>query len=257
MEFVQYLVKDRVATITLNRAEKRNAFNAQLVSELKIAFTQAEQNVGVKVIILNAVGKVFSAGADLGALKLLQTNTFDENLADSQHLMQLFRQIYQMPKPVIAQVQGHAIAGGCGLATVCDFCFAVPEAKFGYTEVKIGFVPALVMVFLVRKLGETQTKNLLLTGKLIQASEAARIGLITDTIAADQIEQTVYNLAQQLCNTTSAQSLALTKTMLARVQEMPINDALLYAAEANAQSRGRSDCQKGIAAFLNKEKISW
>jgi len=158
---------------------------------------------------------------------------------------------------VIAQVQGHALAGGCGLATVCDFTFAVPQARFGYTEVKIGFVPAIVMVFLLRKLGEQKAKQLLLSGDVIQADEALRLGLINRVVSADQLEHEVREFAQQLIRHNSAQSMMLTKQMMAAVQSKPLDEALDYAARLNARARSMEDCQRGIAAFLAKEKIIW
>lgn len=257
MQYLTYQVKNRIAYITLNRPEKRNAFNADLVSELIASFQRAEQDEDVKIIVLNANGQVFSAGADLGYIRTLQNNTYAENLEDSKHLMRLFQSIYAHPKVVIAQVEGHAIAGGCGLATVCDFVFAVPAAKFGYTEVKIGFIPAIVMVFLLRKIGEGRAKELLLSGKLISAAEAQQMGLINFVEEPEQIAQAVYDFGQKLCQKTSGQSLERTKTMIAKVQELSLVDGLLYAAEQNAEARATTDCKRGITAFLNKEKIVW
>ncbi|MGB1314703.1 MAG: enoyl-CoA hydratase/isomerase family protein [Chitinophagales bacterium] len=255
--YIEYLTLDRITFITLNRPEKRNAFNEILVEELKQAFTQAEQDEHTKVIILKANGKVFSAGADLGYLQGLQKNSYQENLADSNNLKDLYQQIYTLKKVVIAQVEGHAIAGGCGLATVCDFTFSVPEAKFGYTEVKIGFVPAIVMVFLIRKIGEAKTKELLLTGKLISAAEAKEYGIINNTFIADNINSEVTSFALKLCEEASEQSLQITKEMIAKVQDMNYVQAFDYAAEMNAKGRGTSDCKAGITSFLNKEKINW
>src|SRR5262249_42264171 len=146
MDLVLYEVNDRIGFITLNRPEKRNALSFELVSALKEVFSKAEEDPAVKVVVLRANGEAFCAGGDLAYLQQLQKFSFEENLADSNHLKTLFLKIYQLKKIVIAQVQGHALAGGCGLATVCDFVIAVPEARFGYTEVKIGFVPALVLV---------------------------------------------------------------------------------------------------------------
>ena len=160
MSLIIYSVKDRVGYITLNRPEKRNALSSELVTALKEAFATAKNDRDVKVIVLKANGESFCAGADLAYLQQLQQFSFQENLADSNHLKDLFLQIYQLEKVVVAQVQGHALAGGCGLATICDFVFAVPEAKFGYTEVKIGFIPALVSIFLIRKIGEQKAKQL-------------------------------------------------------------------------------------------------
>ena len=153
MKYIDYTVQNRKAYITLNRPGKRNALSHELVAELKEAFHLAEKEDQAKVVILKANGEAFCSGADLAHLQQLQNFSHEENLADSNHLKELFLQIYSLKKVVIAQVQGHALAGGCGLATVCDFIFAVPEAKFGYTEVKIGFIPAIVMVFLLRKIG--------------------------------------------------------------------------------------------------------
>ncbi|AHM59710.1 methylglutaconyl-CoA hydratase [Flammeovirgaceae bacterium 311] len=257
MTSIHYNTQERVAYITLNLPEKRNALNAQTVAELKQAFGQAAADAGVKVVVLGGEGKAFCAGADLAYLQQLQNNTFEENLADSQHLMQLFQQIYTLNKPVIAAINGHALAGGCGLATVCDFSFSVPEAKFGYTEVKIGFIPAIVKVFLLRKIGEGRAKELLLGGQLITAEKAAQWGLINEVVPAEQLNHHVSAYAQMLCTQNSGQSMALTKEMIARVQELPLEEALQYAAAKNAEARATADCRRGISSFLNKENLQW
>lgn len=254
---VKYSAEQRVATITLNRPDKRNALNYEMVGELKDAFTKAEKDKEVKVIILNANGEVFSAGADLDYLKKLQSNSYKENLADSTHLMKLFKKIYTLDKVVIACVEGSAIAGGCGLATVCDIVYSVPEAKFGYTEVKIGFIPAIVMIFLIRKIGESRAKELLLSGKLIDAAEAKNFGMVNALVGKQNIREEVKTFALSLCNEASAQSLMLTKQMIGKVQELSIDKALKYAAEMNAKARATDDCKKGISAFINKEKLNW
>ena len=254
---VNYQVKDRIAEIIINRVDKRNALNPEVVTELSKAFNNAEHDEKVKVIILKANGEVFSAGADLDYLKKLQSNSFEENLADSNLLKKLFEQIYSQPKIVIAQVQGHAIAGGCGLASVCDFIFTTPLAKFGYTEVKIGFIPAIVALFLIRRIGEGKAKELLFNGDLIDATYAKEIGLINFISAEDKIEEEVLAYADKLCKTTSAQSIALTKQLLNNVQDLPLTEALEFAAEMNAHARSTNDCKNGINAFLNKKKIDW
>ena len=257
MNLVTYEVADRIATITLNRPEKRNALNAEMVTALKAAFSRAETDQEAKVIVLAAAGEAFCAGADLAYLQQLQNNSYEENLADSSHLKELFLQIYTHPKVVIAKVQGHAIAGGCGLATVCDFSYTVTEAKFGYTEVRIGFVPAIVKVFLLRKIGEGKAKELLLSGELINAQRAADIGLVNGLATADELDATVSAFATSLVRKNSGQSMAFTKQMIAAVQEMGLEEGLQHAAEVNAKARASEDCQKGIGAFLNKEKIKW
>jgi methylglutaconyl-CoA hydratase len=255
--YVLYESRNRIGYITLNRPEKRNALSHQVIQELKDAFNLAELDIAVKVIILQANGDAFCAGADLAYLNELQTYTYEENLVDSNHLKTLYYQIYTCRKLVIAAVQGHALAGGCGLANVCDFAFAAPEAKFGYTEVKIGFIPAIVMVFLLRKIGESRAKRLLLTGDLISAEEALDIGLINRIVPRQSLWNAVNDFATNLVETNSGVSMVITKQMIAQVQSMSLESALSYAAEMNAKARGSDDCRKGISAFLNKERTSW
>ena len=257
MSLVKYNTENRVGYITLNRPEKRNALSFEMVTELKQAFKTAEEDGECKVIVLQAEGKVFCAGADLEYLQQLQKNTFEENLEDSRHLMGLFKMIYFSSKVVIAQVHGHAIAGGCGLATVCDFVFTNPDVKFGYTEVKIGFIPAIVKVFLIRKIGEGKAKQLLLSGDLITAIEAKDFGLVNGVLNVGDLAPKVKWYAEKLCAENSAESMALTKKMIAEVQNMTIEEGLDFAAEQNANARASEDCKKGVAAFLDKKSLSW
>jgi len=257
MELVLYEAKERIAHITLNRPDKRNALSHELVAALNDAFTRAEGDPNVKIVVLQANGEAFCAGADLAYLQQLQKFSFEENLADSNHLKTLFLKIYQLKKVVIAKVQGHALAGGCGLVSVCDFVFAVPEAKFGYTEVRIGFIPAIVLVFLIRRLGEKNAKHLLLSGELFQGNEAMEFGLMNYLVAKDKLDEAVYDFAQKLAKHNSTQSMTLTKQMIGYVQSMSLTDALDYAAKMNADARASDDCKKGINAFLNKQELTW
>lgn len=257
MQYIQYTTRERIAYITLNRPEKRNALNHDVVRELQETFALAENDEQVKVVILRAVGDAFCAGADLAYLQQLQHFSYEENRTDSQHLKKLFHQIYTLKKIVIAQVQGNALAGGCGLVNVCDFAFAIPDAKFGYTEVKIGFIPAIVMTFLIRKIGEAGARKLLLTGDLISAEQARELGLITALFPTETIETEVSSFAQQLILKNSAQAMSTTKQMMASIQELNLTDALAYAVDQNAFARATTDCKRGIAAFLAKEKIVW
>jgi methylglutaconyl-CoA hydratase len=257
METVEYDVRDRVGFITLNRPEKRNALNEDLIKGLSSAFTRASKDDAVKLVVLRANGETFCSGADLAYLQQLQNFSFDDNLADSTRLKDLFLQIYTLNKVVIAQVEGHAIAGGCGLATVCDFIFAAPEAKFGYTEVKIGFIPAIVMVFLIRKIGDQRARQLLLSGNLISAEEAASLGLVTQVSRKQTIKDEVLDFAKKLIKSNSTQAMMSTKRMMAEVQSLPLDEALRYAARMNADARGSTDCKRGIAGFLNKEIVEW
>lgn len=254
---VLYHVEQRIATISINRPEKRNALNPELVSQLTAAFQRASEDEEVKIVILKAVGNTFSAGADLAYLQQLQQNSYEENLADSNNLKRLFTTIYYLPKLVIAQVEGHAIAGGCGLATICDVIFAVPEANFGYTEVKLGFVPAIVSCFLLRKTSETIAKKILYTGALFSAAQALDYGLITFVTNAEEINLKVKEFALSLCTETSAHSLMVTKQLIGQTTNPELEQALEMAVQLNARVRESEDFKKGIAAFISKEKIKW
>ncbi len=254
---VQLEIKKRTATIWINRPDKRNALNPEVVEGLKEAVRISRDAAEVKIILLKGRGDVFCAGADLAVIKALKSATYEENLADSESLGELFSMITSCPKPVIAAVHGHAIAGGCGLATVCDLVIAAESAKFGYTETRIGFVPAMVARYLIKKTGETRARHLLFTGGLISATEAERIGLISQVAPDDTFEESVKKLVNTLLSKTSGEALNATKKLMNEVSDMPADEALKLAASVNARARGTEDCQKGISAFLNKEKIEW
>jgi methylglutaconyl-CoA hydratase len=250
-------ITDRIGIITLNRPEKRNALSPELIAGLHQAFEEMNANEEVKIIVLRSIGKAFCAGADLAYLQQLQDFSYEENLEDSRKLMSLFNLIYCLPKVVIAEIQGHALAGGCGLATVCDFAFSVPDALFGYTEVRIGFVPALVSVFLQEQIGTAKTQELLLSGEFISSTKAAELGLITGVEPAEFLGKTVQEFASKLITQNSSFSMSKTKTLLRQLNEIERNKSLELAAEANATARAHEDCKKGIAAFLNKTSPDW
>jgi methylglutaconyl-CoA hydratase len=250
-------ISDRIGYIKLNNPEKRNALSPAIILGLKEAFFMMELNEDVKVVVLSASGKAFCAGADLAYLQQMQAFTFQENLADSHGLKDLFELVYNFPKVVIAEVQGHALAGGCGLVTVCDFAFSAPAALFGYTEVAIGFVPALVSVFLLEQIGGAKTKELLLSGELITSSKAAELGLITEVIQSEELKKTVFDFAQKLITNNSSFSMTETKMLLRELTKESRIKALNYAAELNAKARAHADCKHGIAAFISKSKPSW
>ncbi|WP_316829358.1 enoyl-CoA hydratase/isomerase family protein [Pedobacter aquatilis] len=254
---VLYGVDNRIATITINRPEKRNALNPQLIAALTENFIKASEDDTVKIVILKANGGTFSAGADLAYLQQLQQNTFEENVADSNNLKKLFTTIYYLPKVVIAQVEGHAIAGGCGLATICDIVFATPESSFGYTEVKIGFVPAIVSCFLKQKVSETIAKELLLTGKTFSAEKALEYKLINFVTNSSEIHQTVNEFALSLCSESSGNSLMVTKQLITQTNNPLLEKSLEIAVQINARVRESEDFKKGIESFLNKQKINW
>lgn len=243
-------IHESIATITLQRPEKRNALNAELLAELKAAFMSLSVDNTIRVIILEGAGKAFCAGADLEYLQKISEYSIIDNFSDSRLLQETFHTIYTCPKPVIAKVHGPAIAGGCGLASVCDFVVAGRDkAIFGYSEVKIGFVAAIVMVYLLKKIGDTRTRNLLLTAENISASEAERIGLISHVVDDNVLDDTVQQLANSLIKN-SASSLMITKEMLRNLHGMSLEDGLRYASAMNAFTRMTDDCKNGIASFL-------
>jgi methylglutaconyl-CoA hydratase len=252
-------IDNAVCYIRLNRPDKRNALNREMVELLQKAFVKKSNDNNVKVIVLSGEGDVFSAGADLEALKNLQTATFSENKQDSATLASLFETMYRCPKPIIGAINGHAIAGGCGLVSLCDITVAKVDAKFGYTETAIGFVPALVARFLIKKVGETHARRLLLSAEIIGAEEAARIGLITEVTAAsdDAFAQRLHYWIDRFTTKVSPQAVAQTKELLRTTSDLGWSDALHHAVEINAKARESDDCKRGISAFLNKEKIIW
>ena len=245
-----------VVTLTMDRPEVRNALNADLVTALRGAIADAEAADGVRCLVLTGTGKAFSAGADLAALQALQTASAEANLADSDRLAGLFRAIVDSPLPVVARVQGHAIAGGCGLAAVCDVSVVAQGAKLAFTETRIGFVPAIVAVFVRRKLGDAALRDLLLTGRLVSAGEAAGMGLVTRAVPGDALDDAVAEVVGQLAQT-SPTAVALTKRLLADVHGMGLAEGLSAAVRLNALARATDDCRAGVAAFLGKTDPPW
>ncbi len=244
-----------VATITLNRPERRNAISAQMIDELLAAFAELEASPA-RVVILTGAGKAFCSGMDLESLRALASQSFDQNLEDSRRLAKLFLRIYGFPKPVIAAVNGPAIAGGCGIATLADFTLAAPEAKFGYTEVKIGFLPAIVSVFLHRQIGEKSARDLLLSGRIFDGAEAYRLGLITEIVPAGNLAARAQELAGALL-AASPESLTRTKRLLLAFDEAALNDEIELAVRENAGIRSTAEFREGLSAFLEKREPNW
>jgi methylglutaconyl-CoA hydratase len=246
---------DDVLTLTLNRPEKRNSLTPELIEELTTALSEAAES-SCGVVILTGAGSAFCAGLDLDHLAALATHTPEENLRDSESIARLLRGLYDFPKPVIAAVNGTAIAGGMGLATIPDFTLAVHEAKFGYTEVRIGFVPAIVASFLLRQVGEKRARDLLLTGRLIAAQEALELGLVTQVVSADQLLPAARTLALSLLEN-SPQALRSVKELLARHSSRGLDEELADAVATNARQRSTEDFKEGIAAFLQRRRPAW
>jgi methylglutaconyl-CoA hydratase len=244
-----------VATITLNRPDKRNAISYELIEELLAALAEVAKSSG-QVLILTGAGKAFCSGMDLDNLKSLAGRSPEQSLKDSEIMAQLFRSLYDFPKPTIAAVNGAAIAGGCGLATLCDFTLAAPEAKFGYTEVRIGFVPAIVSTFLLRQVGEKHARDLLLTGRIIGVEEAHRIGLINEIVLAEKLIARAMELASQLMENSPA-SIKCTKRLLTEHARVELDSQIGLAVRENAAIRETRDFREGISSFLEKRKPRW
>ena len=256
-ELLAYQVEASVATLTLQRPERRNALDGALVEALAATLRQAAGDDAVRVVVLTGQGDAFSAGADLAALQAMQAAAPADNLADAERLAALFEQIYLLPKPVIARVNGAAVGGGCGLAAVCDISVAATSARLGFPEVRLGFVPAVVAVFVLRKLGEAAARDLLLRGALVKAETAAAMGLVTRAVPDDALDEAVTSLARELATEPAGTAVALTKRLLAHVPGMGLQEALAYAAQLNAFARGTDDCRAGVAAFLEKTDPPW
>ena len=252
---VLYEAADGIATITLNRPEKRNAISFDLIDDLLRALEEVAKSDAI-ILIVTGAGKAFCSGMDLDNLKALLGRSPAQNLEDSQTMVRLFRALYEFPKVTIAAVNGPAIAGGTGLALLCDFTLAVPHAKFGYTEVRIGFVPAIVSTFLLRQVGEKQARDLLLTGRLFGAEEASRLGLISEIVAPESLLTRARELAALLTENSPA-SLRATKQLLTDHARAELDAQIEAAVRENAAIRTTADFREGISSFLEKRRPTW
>ena len=240
-----------VRLLTLDDPQRRNPLSPALVQGLLAALDTAAQDPAIRAVVLTGAGPAFSAGADLEFLKQVTAAGAEANYAHSRELMRLFHRIYTFPKPTIAAINGPAVAGGAGLATACDLVVMSEQAQIGYTEVKIGFVAALVGVILVRAVGEKHARELLLTGKLVSALEAYRMGLVNRVVPAEQVLEEALALAQEVA-ANAPTSLALTKELLNALPGMGLEDGFRLASIANAWVRETGDLAEGIAAFFEK-----
>jgi methylglutaconyl-CoA hydratase len=248
---VIYAVEGTVALLTLNRPEKRNALNDALINGLKESLREADRNETVRVIVITGAGADFCSGADLAALQKISESSVTENLEDAQSLMELFALIRRVRVPVVAAVRGRALAGGCGLATACDLVLAARSARFGYPEVKIGFVPAMVMAILRRNVSEKRAFELITRGAEISADEAGAIGLVNHVFDDEQFELEVENYVAGF-EKVSRSAVMLSKRLLYHMDGMTFDAALQAGVDVNAIARMTEDCQQGIARFLKK-----
>jgi len=247
--------REFLSIITFNRPDKRNAITTQMIAELQTALDTIEKSQA-RVVIITGTGKAFCAGIDLEMLQSIAKQTPAENQEDSKRIAKMFRKIWSYSRPLIAAVNGHALAGGCGIATLCDFTIAVPEAKFGYTEVKIGFLPAIVSVFLTRQVGEKRARDLLLTGRLVEAQEAKELGLVNEIVPTDKLMERAHALAETILSA-SPSSITRAKHLLVSAAAASVDHDLERAVLESARVRCTPDFKEGIAAFLEKRKPIW
>ncbi len=246
------LVRDAgpVRWITFNRPERRNVFSAELVAALKGAL---EDPGHARLIAITGVGGTFSAGADLAALQKMRSATREQQVADARSFAELFRMVAEHPLPVVAAVNGHALGGGAGLVAACDFAFALPTARIGFTEVRLGFVPAIVLKFLLGVVSARVARDLCLTGRQLDAAEAERLGLWKVT---DDLEGAVRVLGEEIAHTGPG-AVAHTKRVFLSLPHLPLAEGLARACEENADARMSADFREGVAAFLEKRKPRW
>ena len=253
-----YSAENRIATIALNHPERRNALDDVMIKELSDVLTSVNRNTQSRVVVITGAGSAFCAGMDLDYLQKYSQLGHEENLEDAHNLMKMLQLIYNLRKPVIAMVNGPALGGGCGIAAACDFVFAGKEkAKLGVPEARLGFIPAIILVYLIKRMGEGAAREFTLRGDILDAATAKTRGLVTEVIEDDQLKPKVYEFAKTLARTTSPASITLTKDLFNRFNEMNVKDAMEYAANLNALVRKTEDFKKGIDSFLKKEKLEW
>jgi methylglutaconyl-CoA hydratase len=244
-----------IAKITLNRPDRRNAINAQMIAELQTSLDTIEKSHS-RVVIVTGAGKAFCAGMDLEMLAAIGKQSPTENQEDSRRIAKMLRRIWSFPRPMIAAVNGAAYAGGCGIATLCDFTLAASDATFGYTEVKIGFLPAIVSVFLTRQIGDKRSRDLLLTGRIIEAAEAKEVGMVTEVVPSEHLMERAGALADELI-AASPNSLTRAKHLLTTAAAAGVDHDLERAILENARIRCTPDFKEGVASFLEKRKPVW
>ena len=250
---VLYTQEDAIARITLNRPEKRNALNPALIAGIKDALREASRDERVRVVVITGAGKDFCSGADLSVLQQIAEADVSENADDARSLLDLFLLIRQIPVPVVAAVKGRALAGGCGLASACDLVLASSSARFGYPEVKIGFVPAMVLAILRRNVSEKRAFELLTRGAEISAEQARTYGLVNEIYADESFDASVATYVNDFAKL-SRSAVSLTKTLLYQIDGLSFPAALETGADVNVIARLTDDCRQRVAKFLNKAK---
>jgi methylglutaconyl-CoA hydratase len=248
---ILYSIEQATARITLNRPDKRNALDDDIVAEVKDALRAASRDEEARVVVITGAGKDFCSGADLAALRRISEATVMENVANARSLGELFVEMRRHPRPVIAAVRGRALAGGCGLATACDIVLAAESAQFGYPEVNIGFIPAMVMAILRRSVSEKLAFELITRGEIIGSRDAARIGLVNRVFSDDEFDDEVTKYVGEMA-AKSASALSLAKNLLYHMDAMAFETAIEAGVQLNAITRMTEDCKRGVERFLKK-----
>jgi methylglutaconyl-CoA hydratase len=251
------VIDGKVATITLNRPDVRNAFNELTIAELTRAFEELGRSETLRAIVLAANGPAFCAGADLNWMKKMAGYTHAENQADALQLAQMLRTIYLCPKPVVAKVQGDCYAGGMGLVAACDIVVVAEEANFCLSEVKLGLIPATISPYVIKAMGENASRRYFLTAERFSAGEALRIGFAHEVVAADALDAKVADIVKAL-TANSPNAVRQAKLLVRDIAGQPVDDALLAdSAERIAQIRASEQGREGVQSFLEKRKPSW
>jgi methylglutaconyl-CoA hydratase len=248
--------KGPIARITLNRPEVHNAFNSQMFADLDTAFDAIGKREGIRVAVLTGEGKSFCAGADLNWMKRVKDMTFEESVEDSMVLSELLYKMYSFPRPTIARVNGAAIGGGTGFVCVCDIAVASEKAKFSFSEVKLGLVPACISPYAVRRIGESRARRFFLSGERISAEQARNAGLVTHVVPHEELDDSIDRIIEQLV-TSGPYALGACKRLIEGVSAMSLAEAKRFTAEVLADLRKGQEGQEGMAAFLEKRKPRW
>lgn len=255
-ETILYNIENNVADVIFNRPEVHNAFNDKMILELSDVFDDIAGRSDIRVVIISGSGKSFCAGADLNWMRRVKDYNYDENLKESLELADMLYKIYACPKPTIAKVNGAAIGGGTGLVAVCDIAIASERAKFSFSEVKLGLIPACISPYVMKKCGEGKCREFFLTGERLTAERAHEAGLVNIVTPPDELEKAVDSLVQRLLSS-GPEAIAKCKELLRQVAEMPFEKGKVYTAEVIAQLRISDEGQEGMAAFFDKRRPDW
>jgi methylglutaconyl-CoA hydratase len=253
---LKYDKDGRIGRVTFNRPEVHNAFNATLIHEMADLFTQIEKDNDIRVVVLTGEGKSFCSGADLNWMREVVNQTFEQNLAESNALANLFHQIYAFKRPVVGRINGAAIGGGTGFVAICDIAVAARTAKFSFSEVKIGVVPACIGPFVIKKMGEGKARELFITGERMDAERAFQVGLVSKVVDFNQLDIEVEKLIDSIL-TSGPEAVAMAKKLVSEVPAMAPEQYGPYTAEMIARLRISKEGQEGMDAFLNKRKPNW